>query len=340
MSLKLAPTLALIASILLLLVAPVPAANAGVGGCTGNLQVTKANNVGGSTTVGTSWTWTITLKEVGNICVFFSNTSVIFRDDLPNANISYGDPVVANNVNITNPGNIDCAITGNTLTCTANGGFVGFDPISSVDVTFTATAKAAGTFSNPTAGGTCKINPDGDANLEATMGDNDCNTDTVTVLPVPGGDCKGSVTVTDGEPYYLDGCYGQVFVQDETTTVANGGNHLRGNVTVAGDGADVCALAPPGYLATSLTCQPKPNGGGRVDLGILEAAPSGTNGSSATGAAITGFLIGPGGGEFGCSNAIVLVPQGVVSSDTFFLCDAVEEATSGQSAFGYSLFAV
>ncbi len=185
MSLKLTPTLALIAAILLLLVAPIPAANAGGNP---NFQATKVNNVGGSTSVGTSWTWTITLKNAiavaGNA---FSTGKTIFTDDLPNANITYGAPVLGNfSGTFVNPQNIACAIVTNVLTCTANGGSVNFRANASVDVTFTATATAAGTFSNPSAGGTCKIDP-ALLHNETNEGDNDCNLGTADTVTVSGG---------------------------------------------------------------------------------------------------------------------------------------------------------
>ena len=41
--------------------------------------------------------------------------------------------------------------------------------------------------------------------------------------------------------------------------------------------------------------------------------------------AVAGFLIGPGGGQFGCADATVSVPGGVVSGDTYFLCNVDAE---------------
>ena len=345
MTLKLTPTLAFIAAILLLLVSPVPIASTTN---PANLQVTKANSVGGSTTVGTSWIWTITLKNIVGPSEpsTFNNGEVIFRDELPNANISYGAPALGNfSGTFTNPGNIACAIVTNVLTCTASGGSVSFVSNASVDVTFTATATAAGTFSNPRVGGECKIDPGGVAS-ENPPTDNDCNDGTADTVTVTGGggpdgsfDNSGSPsTYSGGEPYYVNGFYGHVFV-DDGGGVANGGNHFQGNVAIYSVGNMICMVVPPGYEATTDICVTNA-GGGRQDFGIrkIEDSGTGTNGAGSTsGAAVTGFLIGPGGGEFGCSNAIISVPAGAVLGDTFFLCDADEEATSGQSAFGYSL---
>jgi len=146
---------------------------------TPDLTVTKMNNVMGSTPVGTSWTWTLTVSNPGDVPANFSDMGVILTDNLPNSNIGYSTAVEADVSGISG-GTIQCAINGTfDLNCVASG------PVSiavngSFTVTFTATATAPGDFPNPRPMGTCKVDP-GNVITEVKEGNNLCN-DKVTVL--------------------------------------------------------------------------------------------------------------------------------------------------------------
>ncbi len=140
--------------------------------------------------------------------------------------------------------------------------------------------------------------------------------------------------MSSGGAYDLNSTTGHICVD----SACSGGNHFQGEVQIYTKDGQICIIAPAGYEVVGATCQ---DAGGRKDFVIQHSG--GTNGAAngaavvadepaAVAEAVSGFLIGPGGGEFGCSNAIISVPQGVVLGDTFFLCDADEEATSGQSA--------
>ncbi|MCS6846436.1 MAG: right-handed parallel beta-helix repeat-containing protein, partial [Anaerolineae bacterium] len=144
-----------------------------------NLQAAKTNNVGGAAVPGVPFTWTVTVKNSGAAAAAFNNGQVILRDYLP-AGASYDTPLVQNVVNVTNGGNIACAIAGNVLSCTANAVTVTLGAESGqFDVAFGVTPTAAGTLANPT-GGVCRADPDALVG-ESNETDNDCaNTVTVT----------------------------------------------------------------------------------------------------------------------------------------------------------------
>jgi len=145
-----------------------------------NLIVTKSNDTGGAGMVGTAFNWTATISNTDQGDAVFAAGETIFKDDLPLGPV-YGAPVVSNDTNITNPGSIDCAITANTLICTANGADVMIGAnTGKFEVVFSVTPQSTDTLQNPRGGGVCKVDPDG-AVLESDDTDNDCS-DTVTVV--------------------------------------------------------------------------------------------------------------------------------------------------------------
>ena len=152
-----------------------------------DLITTKANNVSNATTLGHSWTWTITVANDGNGDASFTDGQTIVSDNLPDSNISYGAVNVANVANVANSANINCSIDGSfNLTCIAGGATVTVGANTGrFDVQFTATPGAIGPFANPHGGGNCSVDP-GAVVTESNEGNNDCN-NTVTVGPDPVG---------------------------------------------------------------------------------------------------------------------------------------------------------
>ena len=122
-----------------------------------DLTVTKTNNVSGSTVYPSPWNWSITVSNSGTATALIPSGQVLFRDQLPNANASYTALSVVR-VGVT--GTINCAIAGSDLTCSASTGAT-LAAGGHVDVQFTATPGAPGTFVNPRAGGVCAVDPDG-----------------------------------------------------------------------------------------------------------------------------------------------------------------------------------
>jgi hypothetical protein len=152
-----------------------------------NLTAIKTDSVNHNATSGT-WTWTITVANgpasaaLGN--AVYPSGSTILTDTLPSG-LTYGAAIVGGALNVLNSGSISCGIAANLLTCTANGATVtlqGSSTLSSsFNVSFTATAAAGGTFTNPPPAGTCAVVPP--PNVNVTGGT--CS-DTVTVpLRVP-----------------------------------------------------------------------------------------------------------------------------------------------------------
>ncbi|MFO7741872.1 MAG: hypothetical protein R6X31_06105, partial [Anaerolineae bacterium] len=145
-------------------------------GCTPDLQVTKANDTGGETTVGTPFHWTLTIGNAGLTHAVFNTGQEILVDELP-AGPAYGAPTVADLVNVTGGANIDCSIAGNSLTCEAKGGGVTVGTAGGFAVGFSVTPGEAGALSNPA--GICQVDPDG--NVTESDENNNCPTDTVEV---------------------------------------------------------------------------------------------------------------------------------------------------------------
>jgi len=155
-----------------------------------DLTATKANSLGvlGVTTPLSSptWTWTITVQNSSaatSAPAEFPNGATILGDSLPSTNITYGSPTLPNFNDITNSTNISCGIASNVLTCSANGAAVTIGTSAGdFRVSFTATATAAGSYTNPT-GGSCAVNPIQSV-IESNYSNNSCS-DTVTVVAPP-----------------------------------------------------------------------------------------------------------------------------------------------------------
>lgn len=144
-----------------------------------DLTATKTNNVGGTTTIGNSWTWDIKVANSGDSAASFADGQTILTDNLPSAGISYGVASVSNVVGISNSSAITCKIIGADLSCAAQGAAVTFAIGASFDVKFAATPTAAGAFANPRNGGVCAVDPL-NAVLESNENNNSC-ADVVTV---------------------------------------------------------------------------------------------------------------------------------------------------------------
>lgn len=179
-----------------------------------DLTATIANNVAGATTLGNNWTWTVTLANSGSAGATFATGQTIFKDNLPNANISYGAIVTGTSTNVVNAGNISCAIASGDLTCVAIGGSVTIGSATgSYSFTLTATPSATGTFANPRGGGSASIDPSS-LITESNEGNNSAS-DIVTVTAPDltatlANNTAGATTLGNGWTW--------------SVTVANGGN--------------------------------------------------------------------------------------------------------------------
>ena len=164
---------------------------------TPDLTVLKTNNVGGATTVGNAWTWTLHVANVGTSNAVFGSGQTIVLDNLPNTGISYGSASVANvGSGVIGGANISCAIASNDLTCAANGGAVTLGTSNgSFDVVFTATPTSAVTFTNPRGAGSCSVDPNNN-NAESSEGNNGCSNS----VAVAKADTTTTITSDDPDP--------------------------------------------------------------------------------------------------------------------------------------------
>ncbi len=146
-----------------------------------DLVAIKFNNTSNAATTGAPWTWTITVANNGSAAANFTSAQVILTDDLPSSGLNYTLGAITNVSGVTNPGNISCNISSNTLTCTATGPVTIAVPNGHFDVPISVTSTAAATYNNPRAAGVCGADP---ANVVVEISDSN-------------NSCADSVTVTD-----------------------------------------------------------------------------------------------------------------------------------------------
>ncbi len=147
-----------------------------------DLVAVKTNNVGGSTTLGSSWTWTIGVTNTGTFTADFTSGQTILTDTLPDTNITYNLTTTSISLSAPNSGTVDCSISSNDLTCTANG-VVTLGIGGAFNVQLLATPSTISTFANPRGGGACQVDPNDNLH-ESNEGNNTCS-DSVNVTDIP-----------------------------------------------------------------------------------------------------------------------------------------------------------
>lgn len=262
-----------------------------------DLTATKTDNVLGATTVGTPWTWNIHVADGGNAAATFSTGQTILHDDLP-AGPVYGTATVSGASGITGTGTLSCSIASGVLACTPSGGTVTLAALSSFNVSFTATSSAGGTFANPTAGGTCTVDPSG-LIVESNEANNTCSdtvtvtgpdltaakTDNVTGAIILGSSFTWKIHVANGGTRAASFATGVAVLRDNLPAGASyGAVSLSGQSGVAGTGSVSCAIA-----SGTLTCTAS---GGPVTL----AAPGAFDVSFTVTPTVAGSLVNPAAG--------------------------------------------
>src|SRR5581483_1702468 len=302
-----------------------------------DLTATKSDDVAGNSTVGSSWTWNIHITNIGAGPANFDDTNTILIDNLPDTAINYGSVVVNNGPGAA--GVINCGITGSDLTCTASGA-VTIDPSGSLDIQFSATPTASGTFNNPRAGGSCAVNPNG--NITETDTTNNSCSDTVNVASAPvqpdlrasktdnvagnafagagwiwtihiSNNGSGSADFADGQRVFLDNLPGLISYGPPSVANASG---LTGTVSCHLDGTDVSCSASG---AVSLA------GGGSFDVQIGAFASS--TGTFANPAVAGICAVSPAGAvtesdstNDSCSETLIVADASVVYTDPAGTC--------------------
>ena len=211
-----------------------------------DLVITKSNNTSGLGTIGTPFTWKLTITNSGTLDGTFLAGQTIVSDLLP-ANATYGALLAGNFVDITNSGNINCSIDlSNNLTCIADGGSVVLgDGTGSFEVSFTVNPSLNGDLEN-----TATVDPLGSIN--ESIETNNSSTDLVVIGGIP-----GISLVKDALPLTYD-TPGDIITY--TYTITNSGNvDLPGPFIITDDKAgtnDPCGsgpLAPTETTSCTLT---------------------------------------------------------------------------------------
>jgi hypothetical protein len=155
-----------------------------------DLTATLTDNVGGSTSPGTPWTWTWKVANTGTGGATFPGGATVLSAALPSANVTYYSPTITGESGIV--GQLNCGVnfSQDLLVCGAAGS-VSVSPGGFFSVLEPAMANTAGTYRVPTPTGTCAVNPN-NVVVESNESNNGCS-DTVTV-----GQATAAVPISQG----------------------------------------------------------------------------------------------------------------------------------------------
>jgi hypothetical protein len=149
-----------------------------------DLSAALSDDVGGATTLGNHWTWTIHVANGGDGGATFATGQMILTDNLPASGIGYGPASVAHVTNVTGSANLSCSVSGSDLSCSASGGPVTIGASTGgFDVSIIATPSTGGSFVNPRPGAACAVDPQS-VIVESSQVNTLCS-DTVTVSAPP-----------------------------------------------------------------------------------------------------------------------------------------------------------
>ena len=209
------------------------------------LSLTMGDSVGGATTSGQSWTWTLTVKNEGSEPAVFTNREAIVLDNLPYSGLTYNGVTVPADMQPGVTGKIDVPAnvpTNGNLIATANG-LVVIVPGGSFQILIKATAAAPATFANPRP--FLNLVSVGPANLGVAMVDpyglfaetpskDNTASDTVKVLPGVGITVAPDITDANKSSVAVSGTGDNGDTVALTITDSNGGKVTAATVTVMG----------------------------------------------------------------------------------------------------------
>ena len=173
-----------------------------------DLIATKTNDTAGEAEIGMPFTWSIQVQNIGSANYEQNGGFNILRDNLPDANISYGSPSLSYAGGTSQV--LGCSIDGAfELRCQDNDAFT-MPPGGSFTVSIVATPTAAGAYVNPRVGGVCVA---GGEDVELDTANNAC-ADTVSIdaadievskddgldTVVPGESTTYTITVANNGP--------------------------------------------------------------------------------------------------------------------------------------------
>ncbi len=136
-----------------------------------DLTVEK-HSVFADVTLGSPFSWVISVINLAEGEATFANGQVILQDDLPANGTTYSTHRLLFH-KVTNSHNLGCSIANNRLECTANGGDVTIEPRGNFTVGFTVKPSVVGALNNPAGLGICRVDP-GAVIKEVNEGNNDC----------------------------------------------------------------------------------------------------------------------------------------------------------------------
>jgi len=154
-----------------------------------DLTVSQSDSLsGGNVIVTVPFNWILLIKNSGTASANFGdlspNGATVLSDALPATGASFGTTTATTTGGVT--GTIACSITSGTLNCLSGNGANNIHiPVNgTVKITIPVTPTAIGSLTNPAASSTCSVDP---ANKvpESSESNNVCNTDVVTVVPIP-----------------------------------------------------------------------------------------------------------------------------------------------------------
>ncbi|MCB0967092.1 MAG: HYR domain-containing protein [Ilumatobacter sp.] len=147
-----------------------------------DLVATVSDDLSGSGTPGVAFSWRIEVLNAGDTAATFADGARLLLDDLPTG-IDYSPTVSFSAMSgLSGTGTLQCALSGNSLACSAVAGTVVVGPGGTFGVEVEATPSSTGTFDNPAAAGSCAADPDGVV-AEADETNNACSGSVTVVNP-------------------------------------------------------------------------------------------------------------------------------------------------------------
>ena len=157
------------------------AASLGISLSTPDLTAAKTNDVNGATTLGNTWTWSLSLSNIGNGDAVFTDGQTLLLDNLPSSGLNYGAPTILSTTGITNADHLQVVIddkddlavsaAGADVTVGSGGG--------TIAIGFSVIPTRTGAFENPRAEGGCEADPNN--HIVESNEANNTSSDSVTV---------------------------------------------------------------------------------------------------------------------------------------------------------------
>lgn len=205
-----------------------------------DLVVAKTNNVGGKAALDVHFIWTITITNIGDKPATFTSTSgVVLRDYLPltPSQMTYSSWYFST-PDCTGTFTWEYSVVNSILTVKVKSGSITMNPLTGrIIISFFATPKTLGTFTNPRSGGYCRVDPN-NVVREVQETNNDCS-DTVTV-----GEVVVTSSIHDAAHAVISAAPVGATVHGHVTVTAPAGTAPDGDVTLGFYDTPDCSGTP------------------------------------------------------------------------------------------------